>query len=295
MSATLTFADVGVAYDGAVAIGAVDLEVTPGEWLGLIGPNGAGKSSLLRAVAGLVEHTGAILIDDQPPQNGRRRAQQVAMVPQLPIVPAGLTVASYVLLGRTPHIPYLGVERPGDLDVVRATLTRLDLDPFVNRPLDTLSGGERQRAVIARALAQQAPVLLLDEPTNGLDVGSQQQVLELVADLCTTDGLTVLSAMHDLTLAGQFADRLALVSGRRLAAVGSARQVLTEGQIGEHYGARVRVLDDPDGGVIVIPTRAGRADADAKAAADNANIARTTDTTEMDADDDGSPAVGGRW
>jgi iron complex transport system ATP-binding protein len=137
-------------------------------------------------------------------------------------------------------------------------LDQLDLAGLAGRRLDSLSGGERQRAVLARALAQQAPVLLLDEPTTGLDVGHQQQVLELVDALRAALDLTVLSAMHDLTLAGQFADELVLLDGGRVAAAGPARTVLTEGVISRHYHASVRVLEDPDGGVVVIPVRAAR-------------------------------------
>ena len=255
---------VGVAYDATPVVGDVSFDVLRGQWLGLIGPNGAGKSSLLRAVAGLVPYTGTISFGAAATSpgmvpaaslRGRDRARQVAFVPQTPVVPPGATVSDYVLLGRTPHISYFGVEGPADVDVVDAVLERLSLQDLASRTLDTLSGGERQRAIIARALAQEAPLLLLDEPTNGLDVGSQQDVLELVAELCRREGLTVVSAMHDLTLAGQFADRLAMISGRRLAAFGPARQVLTAGEISEHYGATVRVLHDVDGSVIVIPTR----------------------------------------
>lgn len=251
--------NVTIAYTTTPVVEGVSLRVAAGEWLGLIGPNGAGKSSLLRAVAGLVPHRGTIAIDGETLPSGRRsrkRATRVAMVPQTPVIPAGMSVASYVMLGRNPHISYLGVERPNDLDVVHDILERLEFGAFAARHMDTLSGGERQRSVIARALAQQAPLLLLDEPTNGLDVGSGLQVLELVAGLCRTHGLTVVSAMHDLTLAGQFADRLAMISEHKLAACGSADQVLTEGEIGHHYGANVRVLHDDDGSVIVIPVRA---------------------------------------
>ena len=113
-----------------------------------------------------------------------------------------------------------------------------------------------KRQVLARALAQQAPVLLLDEPTTGLDVGHQQQVLELVDTLRDDLELTVVSAMHDLTLAGQFADHLALLDGGRVAADGPARTVLTEGVIRRHYHASVRVIEDPGGGIVVVPVRA---------------------------------------
>jgi iron complex transport system ATP-binding protein len=161
------------------------------------------------------------------------------------------------------------MERGADLAIVHDVITRLDLTGLDDRPLGSLSGGEQQRAVLARALAQQSPVLLLDEPTSALDVGHQQQVLELVETLRREHGLAVVSAMHDLTLAGQFADRLLLLSGGRVIAAGSADTVLTEAIVSEHWGARVRVVHDPEGGVVVIPVRERRPSevADGRAAA----------------------------
>jgi iron complex transport system ATP-binding protein len=246
-----------VEYEGAVALAGLDVEVMAGEWLGLIGPNGAGKSTALRAIAGLVPHTGAVLIDGAPASGlpARTLARSVAYVPQSPLVPDGMRVTDYVLLGRTPFIGYLGREGRRDLRVATAVLERLDLMALADRFVGTLSGGERQRVIVARALAQQAPVLLLDEPTSALDVGHQQQVLDLVDHLRRADGLTVVSAMHDLTLAGQFSDRLLLLDRGRAVACGTARAVLTEDTIGAHYGASVRILDDGEGGVVVIPTR----------------------------------------
>jgi iron complex transport system ATP-binding protein len=238
-----------------------DLDLTVPGWarLGLIGPNGSGKTTLLRAVAGLVPHRGQVQIGDAPPGSLSRRelARRIALVPQTPAVPAGITVSDYVLLGRTPYIPYLGTETRRDLAIVADVLDHLDLGAFAGRALDSLSGGERQRAVLARALAQQAPVLLLDEPTTGLDVGHQQQVMELVDTLRRDLELTVVSAMHDLTLAGQFADQLVLLDRGRVAAAGPPRAVLTEEVIARHYHASVRVLEDPGGGTVVVPVRAG--------------------------------------
>ena len=127
--------------------------------------------------------------------------------------------------------------------------------PFAQRRLDTLSGGERQRATLARALAQDAPLLLLDEPTAALDMGRQQQVLEIVDRLRASRGLTVVSTMHDLTLAGQYADRLLLLDAGRLVAAGSADEVLTRALITEHYGAEVEVVDAPASGFVVVPVR----------------------------------------
>jgi iron complex transport system ATP-binding protein len=251
---------VGVALDGRPVLHDLTLTIPSGARLGLIGPNGSGKTTLLRAVAGLVAHQGQIRIGGAAPGALSRRelARRVALVPQHPIVPAGTTVTDYVLMGRTPYIPYFGTESRRDLDIVASVLDHLDLAGFAARRVDSLSGGERQRAVLARALAQQAPVLLLDEPTTGLDVGHQQQVLELVDTLRDDLDLTVVSAMHDLTLAGQFADQLVLLDGGRVAAAGPARSVLTEPVIGQHYQASVRVLEDPGGGVVVVPVRPAR-------------------------------------
>jgi iron complex transport system ATP-binding protein len=159
-----------------------------------------------------------------------------------------------VLLGRTPYLTYFGSERRADHDAVDAALQQLDLLALQHRRLDTLSGGERQRATLARALAQDAPILLLDEPTAALDVGRQQQVLELVDELRAQRGLTVLSTMHDLTLAGQYADRLLLLDGGRLVAAGTARDVLTRPLISQHYGAEVALVDT-ETGFVVVPVR----------------------------------------
>jgi iron complex transport system ATP-binding protein len=133
-------------------------------------------------------------------------------------------------------------------------LGRLDLRRFADRPLETLSGGERQRVFLARALAQGAGALLLDEPTSALDIGHQQEVLDLVDELRVDRGLTVLASMHDLSLAGEYANRLVLLVGGRVVAAGSPRAVLTESLLSKHYGARVRVID-AEHGPVVVPIR----------------------------------------
>ncbi|MGH9247651.1 MAG: ABC transporter ATP-binding protein [Acidimicrobiales bacterium] len=255
---TIAAAGVAVGYNGVLVVHDLDVDVPAGTWLGLIGPNGAGKSTLLRAIAGLLPYgAGEIHLDGTPVASlpRRRVSQLVAFVPQRPVLPDGMAVTDYVLLGRTPYIAYLGSESRHDLTVVAGVLDRLELADLADRPLQSLSGGEAQRAVLARALAQDAPVLLLDEPTATLDVGHQQQVLELIDELRRERDLTVVTALHDLTLAGQFADRLVLMAGGRVVADGPAPRVLTERTIRDHYGALVRILHDPDGGVFVIPTR----------------------------------------
>ncbi len=179
---SLAFDQVSVAYSGRQAVAPFNDTVKPGEWLCIIGPNGAGKSSLLRSIAGVVPHTGRILVDGSPlsARSSRRRAQLIAYVPQSPVLPSGMTGAEYVLLGRNPFVTHFGSESVLDYSMVQDVIDRLDLHELATRDVDTLSGGERQRLVIARAIAQEAPILLLDEPTSALDIGHQQQALELV-------------------------------------------------------------------------------------------------------------------
>jgi cobalamin transport system ATP-binding protein len=245
-----------VALAGRQILHDVSLGVPSGGWLGLIGPNGAGKTTLLRAVAGLVPASGEVTFDGAPAREmrARDRAKLVAIVAQRPVLPDAMIVSDYVLLGRTPHIAYLDTETRSDLEIAAAALERLDVAEFAGRPLGTLSGGEQQRVVLARALAQATPTLLLDEGTNALDVGSQQQVLELVAELRETDGITVISAMHDLTLASQYADSVALLGAGRVVAAGPPGDVIRPDLIAAHYGADVHVEETSDG-IVVYPVR----------------------------------------
>ncbi|MEH1012381.1 ABC transporter ATP-binding protein [Micromonospora sp. CPCC 206060] len=248
--------DLWVRLGGAPILAGVDLTVAPGEWVTVIGPNGAGKSTLLRVVGGLLPPSGEVRLHGTPIDRLRRRdrARVVATVAQSPVVPPGMAVLDYVLLGRTPFIPALGRESAADLAVVHDVLDRLDLAGFAGRELATLSGGERQRVFLARALAQGATLLLLDEPTSALDIGHQQEVLELVDQLRADAGLTVLATMHDLSVAGEYADRLVLLAGGKVVAAGKPREVLTEELLATHYRARVRVVDG-EHGPIVVPVR----------------------------------------
>jgi iron complex transport system ATP-binding protein len=253
----LTLDRVSVSLLGRRVVDDVTLTLPAGHWLTVVGPNGAGKSTLLRAIAGAVPHDGRIELAGLPLADlrSRQRARAVAVVPQEPTRPEGMAVVDYVLLGRTPYVPYLGIESATDLAVVGDLLGTLELREFAERPVTSLSSGEFQRTVLARALAQEAPLLLLDEPTSALDLGHAQQVLELVDEMRSQRGLTVISALHDLTTAGQFADSLVLLVAGAVVAEGVAKEVLTEELIAAHYGARVRVVDDPDEGLLVIPMR----------------------------------------
>jgi iron complex transport system ATP-binding protein len=253
----ISIAGLTVRYDGAAAVDDVSHEMAAGEWVGLIGPNGAGKTSLLRAMVHLVDHEGTTSVDGASLDAMGRRdlARLIAYVPQQPTLPPEITVADYILLGRAAHVGYFGMESAHDHQVCTALLERLDLGHMANRRLGTLSGGELQRLVLGRALAQEAPVLLLDEPTSALDLGRRVDALEIVDALRRERGLTVLSAMHDLTLAGQFADRLLLLSRGRVVASGTPAEVLDEGLLTEHFGLHVQVIRTADDELVVAPRR----------------------------------------
>ena len=257
-----------VTLDGTRVLDAVDLTVAEGEWLALLGPNGAGKTTLVRALSGTVKHGGTVTFDgarsgggareDGGPRGAggpRERARRVAVVPQTPVIPPGITAFEYVLLGRTAH---QGMRLSASLDDRRrslAVLQRLDLECFAQRDLATLSGGERQRVVLARALVADAPVLVLDEPTAALDLGHQFEILELLAELQQERGLTVVTTLHDLGIAGQFGDRLAVLSEGRLVAHGAPAEVLTPEAIGRWWGVDATCTVDDEGRVDVTVRR----------------------------------------
>ncbi|QMU22788.1 ABC transporter ATP-binding protein [Gordonia rubripertincta] len=256
MTASITCRSVCASRGGVEVLHDIDLEVGSGAWVSLVGPNGSGKTTLLHALAGLVASTGRIDVAGVDPGRARRReiARAVALMPQRPIVPEGTSVRELIGLGRTPHIARFGSETRSDREVVDDVIERLDLEEFANRSASALSGGELQRVVLARALAQQPRVLLLDEPTSALDIGHQQQVLDLVDSMRRASDLTVIAAMHDLTSAAQYGQRLVLLDRGRIVADGPPAEVLTAERLRDVYAAKVEVLDRRDGPA-VLPVR----------------------------------------
>ncbi len=245
-----------VTLDRKEIIKDIELSVALGEWVCIIGPNGAGKSSFLKALAGIVDSSGDIFIDqtDLRQLSERDRACWVAYVAQEPIMPVGMKVFDYVLLGRTAHLKMLATESPKDLEIAHFVINELDLAEFIDRDVATLSGGERQRVAIARALTQASPIVLLDEPTTALDVGYQQEVLELIDRLRMEKKIAVITTMHDLTISGLYPDRLLLLAHGEIVESGTAETVLTSENIAKYYQANVSVVLH-ESGPVVIPDR----------------------------------------
>jgi iron complex transport system ATP-binding protein len=245
-----------VTLDRKEIIKDIELSVALGEWVCIIGPNGAGKSSFLKALAGIVDSSGEIFIDqtDLRQLSERDRACWVAYVAQEPIMPVGMKVFDYVLLGRTAHLKMLATESPKDLEIAHFVINELDLAEFIDRDVATLSGGERQRVAIARALTQASPIVLLDEPTTALDVGYQQEVLELIDRLRMEKKIAVITTMHDLTISGLYPDRLLLLAHGEIVESGTAETVLTSENIAKYYQANVSVVLH-ESGPVVIPDR----------------------------------------
>jgi iron complex transport system ATP-binding protein len=250
--------DLTVAYNGKAVLDGVDLVVSAGEMVAVIGPNGSGKTTLLRAIAGIIPiRSGETRVGGTVTAGLSRReaARLIAMVPQDPVIPGGMSCFEYVLLGRTAYVGYLGTESVADRRRALEALERLGAAGFADRPIDRLSGGERQRVVLARALAQDSAALLLDEPTTALDIGHQQTVLELVDGIRREHGIAVLAAFHDLTLAAQYADRMVLLIDGEVVVDGSPATVLRAESLALFSGARATVIEGPDGLPIVVPLR----------------------------------------
>ncbi len=251
----LKIENLSVSYGSRQILHNISLSVQSGEVVALIGPNGAGKSTLIRAASGVIPAAGRVRTngDDFHSLTPIQRARYLAVVPQAISLPPAFTVWETVLMGRTPHLGFLGQASRQDEELARRALERVHAEFLADRLVGELSGGERQRILLARALCQSTPILLLDEPTAHLDLQYQVSLLELVRKLAQEDQLAVLVALHDLNLAARYADRVALLVGGHLKAVGSPREVLTPELISYAYCWPVEVVEHPlVGGPLVL-------------------------------------------
>ncbi|MFF5257334.1 ABC transporter ATP-binding protein [Actinomadura viridis] len=244
-------------YGDRLIVDGLSLDLTGAGITAIIGPNGCGKSTLLRGLGRLLRPRGGqVVLDgaDIARLPTREVARRMAVLPQAPQAPEGLTVADLVARGRHPHQAWYRQWSAGDEEIVNAALARTDMLEYAGRPLEELSGGQRQRVWISMALAQDTGLLLLDEPTTYLDLAHQVEVLELVRRLHAEDGRTVVMVLHDLNLAARYARRLVAMRDGAVVAQGEPAEVLTERLLEEVFGLPARVIEDPvTGAPLVIP------------------------------------------
>lgn len=253
---TMRARGIDVERSGRTVLRAVDLDVISGEVLALVGPNGAGKSTLLEVLAGELEpRTGGVELHGDPLSEWTNAAvaRRRAVLPQQHTVGFSFTAAQVVRMGRSPW--QRTDEAEDDEAAITDAMARCDVLAFAHRPFVTLSGGERARVSLARVLAQRTTTLLLDEPTAALDLGHQESVMTIARDRAAA-GDAIVVVLHDLALAAAYADRVAILAGGRLEAVGSPRATLQAELLTRVYGHPVDVFDHPGtGALLVLPVR----------------------------------------
>jgi len=245
----ITVDNISFGYEPATpVVRDVSLTVHRGEFLSLVGPNGSGKTTLLRLLDRIyIPQRGSITLDGQPLARFSRTAiaRRIAFVPQDNTIQFPFTVAEVVLMGRAPHSGGMAFENAHDREVAGAMMALTDVAPLAAHPVMNLSGGERQRVFIARALAQEPQIILLDEPNAHLDIAHQVEMFRIIKRLNTEQGLTVISVSHDLNLAAAYSDRIAMMVGGTLAALGAPAEVLTGERIREVFHTPVIVDTHP--------------------------------------------------
>jgi iron complex transport system ATP-binding protein len=267
----LSARDLRLAYEGKAVVEGLDLQLHPGRITTVVGPNGSGKSTVLRALARLMRPSaGDIVLDGRSIHStpSREVAQRLAILPQTPTAPEGLTVESLVWYGRHPYQGAFGGRSDADREAVAAALSRTGMTVFASRRLETLSGGQRQRAWIAMALAQGTPLLLLDEPTTYLDLSHQLEVLLLLTRLNAEEGKSIVMVLHDLNQAARFSHDLVVVAAGRVVARGEPREVINREMLRDVFALEAHILADPDcGAPLVVPYALARAKQEGKAPA----------------------------
>ena len=260
----LEASDITVRYDGRVAVSGLNLSLNAGEITAIIGPNGAGKSTLLRILNGqLPRASGTVLVDGEPIERLSRRgiSRRIAVVAQEAELRFPVTVLEFVLGGRFAWATHAGWgwETERDLYVAECVLRETELSELSARLMNELSGGERQRALMARALATEAPILLLDEPTANLDLSHQSTLLTLVRNRCDQHCVAALVVTHDINLAAQFADHILLMRQGKTVQYGRPAEVLRPEILQDVFEIRVLVDAHPvTGGPRVTPVHETR-------------------------------------
>ena len=240
--------DLTFTYGEHAVLRGATFSIPTGSFLGIIGPNGSGKTTMLKLISRLLKpEGGCIFLGDRALEDfgHKELARTMAVVAQDTTAAYQFTVEDVVLMGRAPYIGRFQAETAEDYKIVHHALEVTGCFHLRHRAITELSGGERQRVMIARALAQEPKVLLLDEPTSHLDIGYQQEILDLVKKLSTVDGLTVVAVLHDLNLAAYYCQELVLLHQGKIKAWGLPHEVITAENIAEVYGTRVLVTPHP--------------------------------------------------
>jgi len=248
MEPILTLSNAGFRYGSSWAVRGVDLDVFPGEMLGMLGPNGSGKTTLLKLLDGmLLPHEGEVLVQGKSMVNLKRGdvAKVVAMVAQENFFRFSFSVLEVVLMGRFPHLGRLQFERDKDVRIAVNALRATHSLELSKRSIHELSGGEKQRVLLARALAQEPGVILLDEPTSFLDLKYKKEIFDLIAGLTQEKGLAVVVVSHDIDLVSQYCHRIVMLKQGSLHLAGTPDQVIGAASIEEVYECAVLVDRNP--------------------------------------------------
>jgi iron complex transport system ATP-binding protein len=244
ITAALIAEDVTVRLKGRAVVDNARVTFSPGGLIALVGPNGAGKSTLLKTLAGLmVPHSGVVRLGERQLREipASERARAIAYLPQSRVIHWPLPVRNIVALGRLPHQAPGGALQPSDYAAIEAAMTTMDVAQFGDRPVLELSGGEQARVLMARALAQTAPILLTDEPTAGLDPAHQLQLFETL-QRTAENGATVVVATHDLSLAARYCRTVVVMNQGRIVAHGPPDEALSGVHLAEVYGITARTV-----------------------------------------------------
>ncbi|TNC61823.1 ABC transporter ATP-binding protein [Rubellimicrobium roseum] len=250
-----------VGYGKAMVLRNVDFEAAPGEMTVLVGANGCGKSTLLKTLARVLHpQAGEVRLDGQPihGMSTREVARRLALLPQGPVAPEGLTVRELVAQGRFPHQSLLRQWSRDDAAAVERAMAATDVSAFADRAVDSLSGGQRQRCWIAMVLAQDSDHLLLDEPTTFLDLKVQVDLMALLARVARQEGRTVVLVLHEINVAAAFADRIVMMRAGQVVAAGAPREVITPASLRKVFDLEADVIPAPrTGRPVCIPCADG--------------------------------------
>ena len=238
-------------YDKTPILKDISLSLPKGGFLGIIGPNGSGKTTLLKIIAGLLKnYRGEMTLEGKSLSFLSRQeiAQKIAVVPQDTSIPFSFTALEIVLMGRTPHLKLFAFETQRDVDIALKAMELTEVRHLAHRLMDDLSGGEKQRVIVARALAQQAPILLLDEPTAHLDIKHQIDIHNLVQRLNRDKGITIINVLHDLNLASIYCPEVLMLKEGSIGFHGPTKKVMTQDNIEKIFEAKIYVGQNKDTG-----------------------------------------------